>query len=331
MGKIAKILLLTLVVVSCGTDGQHFSLNGRLLHFNQGEFYVYTPDGDRPGIDTMKVEAGRFSYEIPCRRPMTLMIVFPNFTEQPVFAEPGKSVKVEGSASNLKELKITGTADNKLMNTFRESIVSASPPEIKRLARQFIIDHPASRVGSYLVRKYFIQTQSPDYATADTLLSLMVAQQEDKGYLRQLQQHIHKRSEVVKGKKVPAFTAHDINGKLVSNATLSERKTAVVCLWASWNYESISMLRRLESKLKEKQDRFTLLSICADPSLYDCRRAMRTNNINSRVVCDGDLFDGSLVRLFGLSFTPDNVLIKDGKIVERGLNADDLIKRLNEL
>lgn len=331
MGKVVRILLLTLVVVSCGTDGQHFKLDGRLLHFNQGEFYVYTPDGDRAGIDTIKVEAGRFSYEIPCRRPMTLMIVFPNFTEQPVFAEPGKSVKVEGSASNLKELKVTGTPENKLMNSFRESIMSVSPPETKQLAKQFIKDHPESKVGSYLVRKYFIQTPSPDYVAADSLLALMLTKQEDKGYLRQLQQSIYKRSDVVKGKKVPTFTAHDIEGKLVSNATLSERKTAIVCVWASWNYESISMLRRLESMLKEKQDRFTLLSICVDPSLYECRRLVRNNKFESRVVCDGDILDGRLVRLFGFSFIPDNVLIKDGKIVERNLSSDDLKKKIDEL
>ena len=74
-------------MVSCSTDDSHFKIDGRLLHLNQGEFYVYTPDGDNGKLDTIKVEAGRFSYEVPCRRPMTLMIIFPNFTEHPVFAE----------------------------------------------------------------------------------------------------------------------------------------------------------------------------------------------------------------------------------------------------
>ena len=37
-----------------------------------------------------------------CQKEMTLMIVFPNFTEQPVFAAPGKSVDIKGDASHLK-------------------------------------------------------------------------------------------------------------------------------------------------------------------------------------------------------------------------------------
>lgn len=331
MGKTASIILFTLMAVSCGTDGQHFKFDGRLLHFNQGEFYVYSPDGDNTGIDTIKVEAGRFSYETACRRPMTLMIVFPNFTEQPIFAEPGKSVKVEGSASNLKELKVTGTAENKLMNSFRESITSVSPPEAKRLAKQFIKDHPESRVSPYLVRKYFIQTQEPDYATAEPLLALMQSRQESNGYIRRLQQQIAGKSKVAKGKSVPAFSAYDINRKPVSDATLMERETAVVCVWATWSYESISMLRQIESLSDDKKQRFTILSICLDPSPYECSKAVKSNNIKSRVVCDGDMIDGKLFRLFGFSFIPDNLLIRNGKIAERNMSAEDLRKILEKL
>ena len=83
-------------LASCGTDGNHFKIDGRLLNLNQGEFYVYSNDQCVDGIDTIKVQGGRFSYEIPCSSPSTLTIVFPNFSETPVFAEPGKKVKVDG-------------------------------------------------------------------------------------------------------------------------------------------------------------------------------------------------------------------------------------------
>ena len=105
-------LLLSLVALlaSCGTDSRHFKIDGHLLNLNQGEFYVYSPDGSvTHGMDTIKVQAGRFSYSVECDRPMTLMIVFPNFTEQPVFAEPGKSVDIRGNASHLKEMTVKGT------------------------------------------------------------------------------------------------------------------------------------------------------------------------------------------------------------------------------
>lgn len=46
MRKLIYFFLLTLVLVSCSTDDKHFKIDGRLLHLNQGEFYVYSPDGD---------------------------------------------------------------------------------------------------------------------------------------------------------------------------------------------------------------------------------------------------------------------------------------------
>ena len=58
MKLFAYIATLTLIMVSCGTDSQHFKLEGRLLNLNQGEFYVYSPDGGIEGFDTIRVEAG---------------------------------------------------------------------------------------------------------------------------------------------------------------------------------------------------------------------------------------------------------------------------------
>lgn len=104
-------------------------MDGRLLNLNQGEFYVYSPDGVFDGIDTIKVEGGRFTFETQCKESGTLVIVFPNFSEVPVFAEPGKSVSVKGDASHLKEIEIEGTKENELMTAFRQQLVKASPPE----------------------------------------------------------------------------------------------------------------------------------------------------------------------------------------------------------
>lgn len=84
------LALLSLLLVSCGTDSKHFKFEGRFLHLNQGEFYLYSEDGAVSGIDTIKVEGGRFAYEMACEAPTTLILVFPNFSRQPIFAEPGR-------------------------------------------------------------------------------------------------------------------------------------------------------------------------------------------------------------------------------------------------
>ena len=116
MKKFSLLILLTLVLVACGTDGHHFEVEGKLTNLNQGEFYVYSPDGGIEGFDTIRVEAGRFVYQTECEHSAILMLVFPNFSEQPIFMEPGESVTLDGDASHLKEITTKGTKDNKLMN-----------------------------------------------------------------------------------------------------------------------------------------------------------------------------------------------------------------------
>ena len=47
-----------LLFSSCGTNNGKFRLEGRLRNFNNGEFWIYSPDGDMLGIDTIKVRDG---------------------------------------------------------------------------------------------------------------------------------------------------------------------------------------------------------------------------------------------------------------------------------
>ena len=262
-------LVAALVCTSCGTDSRHFRIDGRLLHLNQGEFYVYSPDGTINGLDTIKVQAGRFSYEVACDRPMTLMIVFPNFTEQPVFAQPGKSVDLKGDASHLKEMTVKGTKDNELMNKFREMIHNAAPPEMKKCAQLFVQDHPESRVGAYLVDRYFIHDANPDTKTAVRLVDLMIEKQPDNGYLKRQKRQLTASFVAAKGADIPNVLGTTVDGKTIGRVQLTKAPVTVVCALATWKYESMSQFRRLAAYAASQQGRVAVVgvSIDASPSL----------------------------------------------------------------
>ena len=262
-------LVAALVCTSCGTDSRHFRIDGRLLHLNQGEFYVYSPDGTINGLDTIKVQAGRFSYEVACDRPMTLMIVFPNFTEQPVFAQPGKSVDLKGDASHLKEMTVKGTKDNELMNKFREMIHNAAPPEMKKCAQLFVQDHPESRVGAYLVDRYFIHDANPDTKTAVRLVDLMIEKQPDNGYPKRQKRQLTASFVATKGADIPNVLGTTVDGKTIGRVQLTKAPVTVVCALATWKYESMSQFRRLAAYAASQQGRVAVVgvSIDASPSL----------------------------------------------------------------
>ena len=323
--KLLYLFSVILLLASCGEDSKHFKIEGRLLQMNQGEFYVYSNEPGVEGIDTIKVQGGRFSFEIPCQNPVTLTLVFPNFSETPIFAEPGKTAKIDGDASHLKMLKVKGTKDNELMTTFRSQISNASPPEIKHDIELLIQDHPQSPVGVWLLRKYFLATSMPDYPTADRLLKVLMKSQPENGSLKRLSRSVEKLKNTGVDSKLPSFSTFDINGGNVSSSQLSTG-TAVICVWATWSFDSQDMLRQLQSLSKTAG--FKVLAINVDASKYDCRNFVKGNQITFPVVCTGEMFETPVLQQLCLQSVPDNLAIKNGKIVGRNLNTQDLIKML---
>lgn len=326
----AIVSFIAFILTSCGASSGHFKLEGRFLNFNQGQLYVYSLDGHLNGVDTIKVDGGRFAYESPCESPTTLMLVFPNFSEQPVFAEPGKSVNIKADASHLKELKVEGTKENKLMNTFREMILNASPPEERERAEQFIKDHPQSLVSVFLVRKYFILSSTPSYEKALSLMDVMLEEQPKNGVLIRMRKQVSEVKDAVMDKPLPAFTAKDIDGKPVSSQSLSA-PILVISTWASWNHESKNLQRQLRKMQKERKGDMKLMSICVDASIADCKKTVRQDSLQWPIICTGDMLEDKTLRKLGLTSIPDNLVIHNGRIVARNLTLKELEDKIKSL
>lgn len=324
MKRFLYIITFTLVLVSCGTRSDRFKIEGRFLNLNQGEVYVYSPDMVITGVDTIKINGGRFSHELACNKAGTLILVFPNYTEQPVFAIPGKSVDVKADASHLKELTVKGTSENELMNKYRKMILNDTPPEALKHTELFIADHADSPVSTYLLKKNFIQTANPNYNTADKLLSLMLKKQPKNGELNQLKQQMKYLKNASTDIKLPAFSAYDLKGKFVSDADL-KGEVALIYVWATWNYDSQDIHRRAKRWKKDYGSKLKVLAINMDASKKECERIIKRDSLSYHTICDEQLFESPLVEKLGIRNVPDNILVnKNGRIIARSLPADEL-------
>jgi hypothetical protein len=276
----------------------------------------------------MKVEAGRFALEIPCEKPTILMIVFPNFTELPIFAEPGKTVDIKGDASHLSEMTIKGTKANELMNGFRKRIAHSSPPEKKRIAIQTIKDNPDSPIGIYLLSTYVLDDREPNYNEAMKLIDLMHSKQPDNNWLLMLKSKVVQMQQSVLGGRMPNFSFRDINGNVVSSSQLASAPMAVVVAWASNNYESRGILQRIRMWQQQSGGQIKFLSVCADPSVEQCREAMRIENLTIPTICDGNMFESRAMRLFGFYNLPDNAVFRRGQLIDHSLSQQELTNKL---
>lgn len=329
MKKLSFLLLVTLVLVACGTDDHHFKLEGRLLNLNQGEFYIYSTDGAMEGLDTIGVKSGRFAYEVECDKPGTLVIVFPNFSEQPVFATPGKSVEIKGDATKLKELTVNGTKENKLMNQFREQLVMASPPEELKYATTFIEDHPESIVSNYLLVKHFLKEREPDYKKAEALLKKLIEAQPENPQLKKLATKIQNVDVCGKGKQLPIFDAVDIFGNAVSHSTYNSGM-AIIYTWATWDSESCSIQRTIKSLKQNENIDVKALGISIDASDVDCFKMVERENITATIVRENNFFEGKLLNKLGLFQFPGNIILKNGVVIARNVSASELREKLKE-
>lgn len=322
---------LALLLAACGVDGKRFRVEGRFLNLNRGEFYVYSTNGLIDGIDTVKLEGGRFTYDIPCEREGTLVMVFPNFSEQPIFAQPGKSVDIEGDASHLKELTVKGTKDNKLMNQFREAIVNASPPQVAKIAAMFAADNPTSLVSVYLVRRYFITTPTPNYKEAERLVKLLLAQQPRNGELNRMQTLISTLAKTSVGAPLPAFQARSTKGEKVSQQPYNKAAVAVFNVWSTTNMQSMEIQRMLKQKVRDSKGKLQVVSLCVDPILRECNDILQRDSISWPNICDGAMFEGDVAKKLGIYTVPFNILLKNGKIIARDLDNNQLKEQLDKL
>lgn len=322
--------MLVLLLVSCGGGKGHFKIEGRFLHINSGELYVYSPDGVIDGMDTVEIQDGRFALEVPCNGDGTLMIVFPNFSQQPIFAESGGAVEVKADASHLKEMDVKGTKANELMTKFRKAVAGMSPLEEAKFAARFVEDHPESPVGIYLTRKYFGGQSPADIKQAQKLVKAMAKAQKPNGPLSRLSQQVDNANALSVGKPLPKFSAIAIDSSKVSNACLNA-PMAIVSTWATWSYESVDAQRAIAEAMKDKPGKIKALSICVDANKADCRRTMTSAGIDWAVVWDGAMLDTKLMRQLGMTTVPDIVILKNGRIAETGLNPSTLRQRFADL
>lgn len=291
LSAMAILSLSISLLTSCNSDSGRVTIDGRLLNMNQADFLVYSYDGAIAGVDTIHVKGGRFSYEKSILRDGTLVIVFPNFKTIPVFVKKGCSIDIDGNAAQLKEMKVTGTEENKTFTEWRKNTDNLSPKDLEAQAKKFIDAHADSPISRWMRMQYVTYEVKP--AIGDPL---------------------------------PSFSAVDVNGNAVNESKLLNGN-AVIIVWSSWNYDSQNMLRRIAYDIREnKSDAIkNIITICIDADPKLCKKSLRSQNAeNIQTICDGMMLESPLLKTLGISTFPANIKLKDGKVIARNVPNQNL-------
>ena len=320
---------LSFFALSCGMPEDQFRLEVQFKNLNQGDFYLFNyRNGTK---DTLHISDGRCTYDVEMHDTTTYVLMFPNFSELPIFAQPGTLVKMTGDVSHLKETEVTGTADNDQMTAFRLATNELMPPELRQKAEEYIREHPSSASSVYLLRRYFIQSVTADYPKALELCSLLLEAQPTSVELVHLHKQLGCLSNMTIGNPLPHFTATDTNGKSVGDSLL-RNKANVILAWATWNFESQNAVRQMKMVWEEHPRDLSVITICLDASPSEGRNIFARDSLSWSNICDGQMWDSPLVTKLGITFIPDNILIdKQGNIIARSLKTSELRTKAREL
>lgn len=317
------ILAVAVVVIGACKGGNKFELEGHLLNMDQGTIYVYSSDGLIQNIDTILIKGGRFEYKRAIERKGTLILVFPNFSEIPVFAEPGEDADLKGNAQQLNKLTIDGNDDNEIMTTFRMETFEKAPPAIKKIAEETIKKNPETLTAVWLLEKYFIKCQKPEYKKALNYAKELRVKQPDNGMLAELIQNLEVLSKGETSVKLPKFTATDVDGKTITNETIKGNKT-IIYTAASWDYEAL-LDRNIRQYITDDMYKFHALKISLDASAGQASKPYDSEKTKLFVVCQEKMFNSPIMKTLNLHGLGDNIVVDaNGKIIARNIAPSEV-------
>jgi hypothetical protein len=323
------LLFLLLLLVSCDSASDRFRLEGRFKNLNQGEFYIYNAEN---GVrDTIRVRDSRFKYEHEMDQPTLFMLMFPNFSEMPIFADAGVSLMMKGDATHLRETEVKGDKVNEEMTAFRLSVNEQTPPEQQRIAKDYVKDHPDSPIALYLVLHFFVDNIDRDYPEAYKLCKAIGKAQPENKDAEQWVERLEPLRNYVKKGKLPKFSAKDTKGRSVDNSKLKSDVNVVV-VWSSWNYESQNILHMLSVQQAKNPKKIGVVSICLDANEKEGRRTLDRDSIEWPNVCDGLMWESPVLKQLGLATAGANIITdKDGNIQGRDLETQKLREKIESM
>ena len=312
--------LATLVIGSCGVPKNKFRLNGKFKNIRSADIFIYTEDS----YDTLHVRDGKFKYERELEEPEILTIQYPDFSQRKIVAEPGKEADFTTDAADLTKTRVKGTDENELLSQFYDDIAGKRDDRIKAVAADFVNKNPQTLSAQTVLETYLLAGKNIDGALVKRLIRRMLKQQPHNAGLSALAGKVVPMLETLPGAKAPDFNVKAYNGTELSLNTF-KGKYLLVSFWASWQYDSFQQIRNLKGLIKPFRSKMGLVNVCRDYDIRSFRNTLTRDTLPEYNICDRQAWKSPLVRKFGVSYVPGNILISpDGKILARDIKSPDL-------
>lgn len=341
MKKNCILILIAICLFGCGkTVQKEVSITGEIKGLGTDTLYLYGMDEICDRIDTIFVKDDKFSYSSPIDTITSAFLLIRNQTEYPIFLDKGNKIKIKGDISNPEALTIDGNKYNQEFTVFQKELNeldTLSEQVLEQKAEEFIKQHHSSFVSLYLLDKYFVQKDSPDFNKIKKLIEVMAGILQDKLYIERLNESISQAEKTEIGKYAPFFSLPNVKGvKITRSSEDFKKKNLLINFWASWNdsvsnYRSNSELKELYKKYK-KNKYIGMLGISFDVNKEQWKDAIKQDTLDWEQVCDFGGLNSETAKQYSVQQVPANILLSaDGKILAKNLHGEELKKKIEEV
>ena len=333
MRKICFMLLLPLVYAcSHQIEGNFVSLTGNIKGLGNDTLYIYGTDRFYNRTDTLIVQKDRFEAMLPVDTLVAVQLQFPNGSQYPLFIDKKKHIDIKGSTDNLEHLNVTGSIPNEELTSFHQEVQELAQPTdelLKEKAHAFISSHPTSLASIYVLKKYFVQSNEPDYSLIRKLIENMSGELKDRPDISTLQEKLISEGKSDVGKTVIYFTVTNPKGEKISRSSF-RGKYLLLNFWASWDEQSREAnktLRRIYRKEKDNDD-LVLLGISLDVDRADWLNAIEKDSLEWEQGCDFGGWNSDVIEKLGVQAIPTNLLIApSGRIEARDVDEQTFFQK----
>jgi peroxiredoxin len=259
---------------------------------------------------------------------------FPFFTDN-------TDVTLEGDAQNPNAILVKGSESQARLDAFNQSYneleakLEADGTDqddadeiLKMHCFDYVWENPTDPVAHYVLYRYKwafgpceLRTMIDNIHHADSSLST--------ANLRQAEEYVEKQERVQAGQPMIDFTQNDAEGNPVTLSQLAEGKLLLVDFWASWCPDCRKANPGVVAAYQKYHDQgFDILGVSFDTDKEKWLAAIEKDGLTWTHVSDLQGWSNAAGALYAIAFIPQNALIKDGVIVARNLEGEELMEEI---
>jgi len=325
MKKYLPLLATVIMMAACTPKQPQFQINVNLANADGQTVYL-----QKTGqvLDSAVIENWDAVFKTPvCNDNEMYAIMLKGWRRPFAFFTDHQDMTLEGDAQNPNAILVKGSATQARLDEFTNNLAE-DDETIKMQCFDYIWENPSDPVAHYILYRYKwafepceLRNMIDNIHQADPNLT--------SSNLTQTETYVEKVERVQAGQPIIDFTQNDPDGNPVTLSELAEGKLLLVDFWASWCPDCRKANPDVVAAYQKYHDQgFDVLGVSFDTNKEAWLAAVEKDGLTWTQVSDLQGWSNAVGALYSIAFIPQNALIKDGMIVARNLEGEELMQEI---